>query len=201
MHSVFRLVMLALVVGYSLPRVYYRRRARHARMKEESTRPPVTENKWRLALMGIGGGGANLVGLAWLVNPDWLSWSNLDLPVWLRWVGTGLGVLAIVLGSLSHRTLDVNFTPTLRTLSDHQLVTHGIYRWIRHPLYTSFFVLFTAAFLISTNWLIGVLGVCYSMLVIDRVRHEEAMLINAFGEAYRRYMQRSGRFLPRLNPD
>ena len=65
MHSVFRLVMLALVVGYSLPRVYYRRRARHARMKEESTRPPVTESKWRLALMGISGGGANLVGLAW----------------------------------------------------------------------------------------------------------------------------------------
>ena len=91
MHSVFRLVMLALVVGYSLPRVYYRRRARHARMKEESTRPPVTESKWRLAFMGISGGGANLVGLAWLVNPDWLSWSNLDLPVWLRWVGTGLG--------------------------------------------------------------------------------------------------------------
>ena len=88
MHSVFRLVMLALVVGYSLPRVYYRRRARHARMKEESTRPPVTESKWRLALMGISGGGANLVGLAWLVNPDWLSWSNLDLPVWLRWVRT-----------------------------------------------------------------------------------------------------------------
>ena len=103
MHSVFRLVMLALVVGYSLPRVYYRRRARLARMKGESTRRPLTESKWRLVLMGISGGGANLVGFAWLVNPDWLSWSNLDLPVWLRWIGTGLGVLAIVLGSLSHR--------------------------------------------------------------------------------------------------
>ena len=124
LHSVFRLVMLALVVGYSLPRVYYRRRARQARMKEEATRRPLTESKWRLALMGISGGSANLVGLAWLVNPDWLSWSNLDLPVGLRWVGAGFGALAILLGYLSHRTLDVNFTPTLQTLTDHRLVTH-----------------------------------------------------------------------------
>jgi len=98
-----------------------------------------------------------------------------------------------------HRTLALSFTPTLQTIEGHRLVTDGIYRWIRHPMYTTFFLLFAASALLSTSWLIGLLGLIYSLLILDRVKSEETMLLKTFGEEYYLYQQRSGKFFPRLS--
>jgi protein-S-isoprenylcysteine O-methyltransferase Ste14 len=146
----------------------------------------------------ISGLGANFLGLVYLINPNWLPWSYLELPNWLRWVGGGIGLLTIVLSYFVHRTLALSFTPTLQTIEGHRLVTDGIYRWIRHPMYTTFFLLFAASALLSANWLIGLLGLIYSLLILDRVKSEEAMLLETFGEGYRSYQQGSGKFFPRL---
>ncbi|MBE9472907.1 MAG: isoprenylcysteine carboxylmethyltransferase family protein, partial [Chloroflexi bacterium] len=69
---------------------------------------------------------------------------------------------------------------------------------VRHPMYTSFFTLLAAYSLLSANWLIGLLGLFYSLLIVERVGHEERMMLNTLGEEYHHYMRRTGRFLPRL---
>src|SRR5687768_9112927 len=74
---------------------------------------------------------------AWMINPRWMAWSSVLLPVWLRWGG----VIALVAGSAllvwTFRTLGTNLTDTVVTREAHTLVVHGPYRWIRHPLYSS----------------------------------------------------------------
>jgi len=193
---VFRVTLLIMMLGYVIPRSHYHRIARHASSESLSPLKDTTESKGRLVLLGVCGLSADLLSIAWAINPKWLAWSSLPLPAWLRWLGVLSAAAAVWLGYLAHRTLGFNYTPDLRTRSGHQVVAEGIYAWIRHPMYTSFFVLLAACFLLTANWLVGLFGLGYSLLIVGRAGQEEEMLIERFGDEYRAYMQRTGRFVP-----
>ncbi|MDA8219963.1 MAG: isoprenylcysteine carboxylmethyltransferase family protein, partial [Dehalococcoidales bacterium] len=137
--------------------------------------------------------------LVYLLSPRRLAWSSLPLPAWLRWMGGALGGLSMVLLLWTHRTLGSNFSDTLHTASAQNLVTAGPYRWVRHPMYTAFFLMTTAFFLVSANWLAGALWIGgVAAVVANRVRREEELMVERFGDGYRDYMRRTGRFLPHL---
>jgi len=197
---VFRILVVVYGLAYIGPRFYYRCRAAKAGPTGESELRHVSENKLRLVLMGISGLGADCLSIAWAIEPAWLRWARLPLPLWASWAGAATGVFAVWLGYLAHRTLDTSFTATLKTLEDHRFVTDGIYRWIRHPMYTSFFAILATNFLLTLNGFIGGLGLIYALLIIERVGHEEEMLLETFGEAYESYVDCTGRFFPRLVP-
>ena len=136
--------------------------------------------------------------LAYLVNPAWMAWSSLPLPLWLRWVGAGLMAACLPLIYWVFSSLGKNVTPTVVTRQEHSLVTHGPYRWVRHPLYTVGFLAFAGLSLAAANWFIGgvlVLGVIPLAL---RTPLEEERLVERFGDDYRAYMLRTGRYWPRL---
>jgi protein-S-isoprenylcysteine O-methyltransferase Ste14 len=194
----FRIVLAVKGVAYIVPRFYYRRQAVRANPSGETELRDVRESKLRLALMAVSGLGANLLTLLWIVNPAWLSWSRLPLPDGLRWVGIVLGAIAVWSGYLAHRTLGVNYTATLKRREEQRLVIQGVYRWVRHPMYSSFFAVLATDFLLTANWLVGLLGVVYSLVIIERAGHEERILLESFGEEYRQYTLRTGRFFPRL---
>jgi len=194
----FRVALLVMAIGYIVPRFYFRSQARRADPQSQAILHGTTESKVRLALMGISGLGTHLLSIVWLIHPAWVGWSSLTLPDWLRWVGAAVGAVAVWLGYLAHRDLGLSYTPTLRTGGKRQLIVQGVYRWMRHPMYTSFFAYFIASFLLIANWLVGVLGLVYSLLILERVGHEERMLLETYGEEYRHYIQRTGRLLPRL---
>ena len=80
---------------------------------------------------------------------------------------------------------------------DQTLVTTGPYRWVRHPMYTSIFVWALAYFLMSANWFIGATWLGLGLLAVRVAEAEEVALTEKFGEAYRVYIRRTGRFLPR----
>jgi protein-S-isoprenylcysteine O-methyltransferase Ste14 len=65
-------------------------------------------------------------------------------------------------------------------------------------MYTSFALIALAYWLLSTNWFIAVIGLFYWIVVVSKVKKEEAVLIEKFGDAYREYMKHTGRFLPRV---
>jgi protein-S-isoprenylcysteine O-methyltransferase Ste14 len=135
---------------------------------------------------------------AWMINPEWMAWSRLSLPEWLRWTGV---VLAGTGGGLllwTFRSLGKNLTDTVVTRHEHKLVMHGPYRWIRHPLYTSVALLVAAMSLVAANWFFLVTGIGVLSLLVVRTRTEEANLVARFGDSYRTYMNRTGRFLPRI---
>jgi protein-S-isoprenylcysteine O-methyltransferase Ste14 len=136
--------------------------------------------------------------IAWMVDPRAMAWSSVSLPDWLRW--TGVGVTAIGVGLLvwTFRSLGKNLTDTVVTRQEHTLVLHGPYRWIRHPLYGSAALLTVAMSLIAANWLLFATGVLVVCLLVIRTRTEEEHLVRRFGDSYRMYMQRTGRFLPKI---
>jgi protein-S-isoprenylcysteine O-methyltransferase Ste14 len=95
------------------------------------------------------------------------------------------------------RTLGTNLTDTVVTRRTHTLVLHGPYRWIRHPFYDSAALLMLAISLMTANWFLLLAGSVTFGLLAFRTRIEEANLVARFGESYRRYMEGTGRFLPR----
>ena len=149
----------------------------------------------------------SVLGLAFLVSliayvgyPQAMAWSALPLPVWVRWVGFGVGLLSLLLLFWVHHSLGENFSSTLHVREKQTLVTYGPYRWVRHPMYTTLYLLVVAFFLLSANWFIGLTGFGgLTGVVAFRLKREEEVMIEKFGDDYRNYMGRTGRFLPRLS--
>ena len=136
--------------------------------------------------------------LAYIINPEWMAWSAVSLPVWLRWLGVGLGVSAGVLLIAMFRSLGRNLTDTVVTRANHTLVTIGPYRWVRHPLYVATALVVVADSLVTENLFLAATGVITVALLMLRTRTEEANLIKRFGDEYRAYMQSTGRYVPRV---
>lgn len=139
-----------------------------------------------------------LTPLVYLINPAWIVWSKIGSPEWVRWLGVGVGSLCVAGIYWLFNSIGSGITPVSATRKEHKLSTHGIYRWIRHPLYTigsSFYISFG---LISDNWFIILMGVLTFIVMAIRTPKEEANLIAKFGDEYREYMKRTGKFLPRL---
>jgi len=148
-----------------------------------------------LRLIGVAG----IFGLiAYLINPALMAWAAVTLPAWLRWTGVCLGLIAGALIVWTFRSLGRNLTDTVVTRKEHTLVTTGPYRWIRHPFYTSAALAVLANSLTAANWFLFATGAVVFLLLVVRTWKEEENLIARFGDTYRNYRQRTGRFVPRL---
>ena len=96
--------------------------------------------------------------LAYVINPAWMSWSSVELPIWVRWLGVGLGVMAAALLIVVFRNLGTNITDTVVTRANHTLVTGGPYRWVRHPYYVAFALAVAANSVVTANWFLALTG-------------------------------------------
>ena len=136
--------------------------------------------------------------IVYLVNPNLMNWSKIGLPESARWLGVGIGVFCAFGIYWLFSSIGSGISPTSATRKEHKLVTHGIYHWIRHPLYTigsSFIISFG---MMADNWFIAAFGVLAFTLMAVRTPKEEANLIEKFGDEYREYMKHTGRFLPKI---
>jgi protein-S-isoprenylcysteine O-methyltransferase Ste14 len=114
-------------------------------------------------------------------------------------VGTAVLATAVWLFWRSHTDLDRNWSPSLQLREGHALVTEGVYRLIRHPMYMSQWLWGMAQTLLLQNWIAGWASlVLFVPLYVLRVPREEQMMLEHFKEAYRVYMNRTGRVIPRL---
>jgi len=143
--------------------------------------------------------GASLVSiLLYSLDPSLMKWSALSLPTWLRWLGFFLGLIALLVFFWVLQSLGQNFSTSLTISKKQTLVTRGPYRWVRHPMYTSFVLLWVGFLLLSLNWFIGLTGIlAFAWAIVVRTPKEEQMMIDRFGEEYITYMKRTGRYLPR----
>ena len=151
-----------------------------------------------MTVIRLGGLVLWLSPFVYLINPAWMAWSKIGLPEWARWLGVALGILCAMGIYWLFSSIGSGITPTSVTRQRHALVTSGPYRWVRHPLYTFGSSLFLAFGMMADNWFIALLGVLAFIVVAIRTPREEANLIEKFGDDYRAYMKRTGRFLPRF---
>ena len=128
-----------------------------------------------------------------------LSFADYRLPAFAPWCGVVVMVAALWLFWRSHADLGLNWSFTLELRSEHQFVTHGVYRWIRHPMYASIFLWGLAQGLLLPNWLAGWSAfVPFAVMYVLRTPREERMMCEYFGQEYGDYMRRTGRLFPRL---
>jgi protein-S-isoprenylcysteine O-methyltransferase Ste14 len=151
-----------------------------------------------MTIIRIGGLVLWLSPLVYMINPSWMAWSKINLPEWVRWIGVGFGILCVFGIYWLFSSIGSGITPTSGTRKEHKLITNGIYRYIRHPLYTFGASLFISFGMMADLWFIAALGIVTFILMAIRTPKEEANLIEKFGDEYREYMNRTGRFLPKL---
>ena len=112
------------------------------------------------------------------------------------WIGIGLILIGMIIRFFAIITLKKNFSGRLRIRADHNLVTNGIYHWIRHPAYLGG-ILFFLGFPIIMSSVLGFLVMFLIVpLILRRIRNEESMLIERFGSEYEEYIKQSKKLIP-----
>jgi len=148
---------------------------------------------------------AGIVALAGLIGVHWLalyefsqkfSQSDQTGVSFVSGVAIALVIAAIVLSQIAIRTLG-RFFDRLTIQSEHRLVTEGVYSLIRHPIYTSYILLFTGyCLLLQGIWSLGLLIVVCIIWFGSRITREEAMLFEKFGDGYEQYCIKTKRLIP-----
>ncbi|MET4182684.1 protein-S-isoprenylcysteine O-methyltransferase Ste14 [Bradyrhizobium sp. JR7.2] len=112
----------------------------------------------------------------------------------LAWLGLLFAIAALGMFHLTHRALGRNWSVSLDVRENHELVTEGIYRRVRHPMYSTFWLWAVAQALLLPNWVAGFAGLAgFGVLYFGRVAREERMMLETFGDSYRVYMEQTGR--------
>jgi protein-S-isoprenylcysteine O-methyltransferase Ste14 len=158
-----------------------------ARTQTEARDPSRT---WMVvgSLLGIGLAFL-LAGVGKLPGPDWL-------PVVL---GVALMVAGTVLRYWSVHVLGRFFTVTVDIGEGHRVVDTGPYALLRHPSYTGMLVVYLGIGIALDSWLsVASVVVIPTLAVLNRIRHEEAVLVTQLGRDYERYQGRTKRLVPGL---
>jgi len=196
--SVFRVAFWVLFGGVFVMRIYFALRVSRAGERVMPDRQAVEqEGRGMFAVRVL----LFFLLLAWLalyaINPPWMEVLSVPFPGWLRWVGFALGLASLGFWVWTQVALGKEWSPQLQLREEHHLVTTGPYARIRHPLYTAMIGYGTSLALVTANWVFVVLAVAMIAGLFARVPKEEQMMIEEFGEEYKAYMQRTGRFFPK----
>lgn len=128
--------------------------------------------------------------LAYIILPEY----DLGMPL-LQWVGGPLALFGLLILLLSMLQLNTNLSPFPSPKTHSQLVTKGVYRYMRHPIYTG--IIFAAAGIGLVDQDLGKLLVSLALLVLFYFKsdYEEELLVKKFGAAYTKYQTQTRRFL------
>lgn len=192
----FKYLFLAGLIAEEIIRFPHRRRQRQewrARRLAE-TRTSLLD----FALDMLAFAGMEIIPLIYILTP-WLDFADYALPAWARWLGLPLMAGALWLLWHAHADLGRNWSPTLQIMESHALVTGGVYRHIRHPIYAAVWLMGLAQLLLLANWIAGPARLLLFLPVyLVRVPREERMMLDHFGNEYRAYMDRTGAIIPHL---
>lgn len=183
------LFCLALVASVAI-RIPHDQLSKKTQVKE-TRRGPL-----ELFLLGLIAVGGLLLPVLFIFTPL-LSFANYGFSP----VALGAGCLATAawlwLFHRAHADLGRNWSATLEVRDDHHLITTGVYTWVRHPMYSSLFLHAGAQALLLANWIAGpAMFCCFVTMFALRLRPEEKMMQDTFGEQYSAYCARTKRLIP-----
>jgi protein-S-isoprenylcysteine O-methyltransferase Ste14 len=135
--------------------------------------------------------------ILYLINPQWMSWASLPIPDALRWFGVIITIGGFALLGWSQVALGRNWSDQPRITESQIFIENGPYQWVRHPIYSAFIMILGSSLLITANWFIGGLWLLITLVDInERIKFEEAKMVEQFGDEYQSYMQRTGSLYP-----
>jgi protein-S-isoprenylcysteine O-methyltransferase Ste14 len=188
--SVAKLTFVLLAIGWYAIRFEHARRSRRVLVRHNAR--DIREN----ALLLISLSGLGILPLLYVATafPRFADYTFRSAQAWL---GVVFAAAAMLLFQMTHRALGRNWSITLQLRQDHKLITSGVYRRIRHPMYTAFWLWAIAQACLLPNWFAGFSGlVGFGVLFFGRVAREEQMMLRTFGDDYRDYMSKTYRIIP-----
>jgi protein-S-isoprenylcysteine O-methyltransferase Ste14 len=143
-----------------------------------------------LAMLGF------FVPLIWVVSPAF-SFAEHSLHLCPLIAGVVCIVVGLWLFYRSHVDLGTNWSVTLQVRDQHRLITDGVYRRIRHPMYLALFLYSVGQVLVVPNWFAGPSYlITFGLLFAVRLPNEERMMLDQFGDEYATYMAKTKRVVP-----
>lgn len=188
---IYRVTALVLYVAYMLVR-----NVSEAKLKRGSKFEGLAnaEKSDRLELWVVGFGSVPV--WVYMLSP-WLDFAAMGLPDALRWLGVMVALFGTYVFWWSHHTLAENWTPFIEAPPGARLITGGPYRWVRHPMYSSFLLFNGGLWLVSSNWIAGGFAfLSFLWMYLHRVGREERMMVELFGDEYRAFAEKTGRVIP-----
>lgn len=138
------------------------------------------------------------IAIFYLINPVWLSLSFLVVPDILRWFGLFLIIISFPIIIWVHQILGRAYSYALETKNGQSLITTGPFSRVRHPLYSGHNIFNIGMVLLTLNIPLTIFAIFGIPLTYVRMRDEERMMMNEFGEEYKKYMRRTGRIFPKF---
>ncbi len=199
--NIFALIYLANALGAYFIRIPFLKMNAHAQEPQDrmSQRQRIRQEGYLLStLMVLWFFAAMLLPVSFILT-DWFTRLDFRLPDFCYYVGIAVLVPSLWLLWRAHTDLARSWSAVVQIKQDQQLVTTGIYHWIRHPIYSAHLLWGAAQVLLIHNWICGFAGFALIVLImLLRIPREEKLLIDQYGEEYSRYMQTTGALFPRL---
>jgi|SRR3974390_268449 len=173
---------------------------RYPRMRRSRKTPIVQRHDSRreTLLVGISYTGLFFIPLIYSIT-DQPKFANYAFHPVQAWIGLFTLIAAMALLYRTHRDLGRLWSMTLELRGEHKLVTYGVYKSLRHPMYSAFWLWAVSQAFLLPNWVAGLAGlVGFGVLFFARVNREERMMVEKFGDEYRAYMARTRRIIPRI---
>ena len=131
---------------------------------------------------------------------SWDRWPiSHEFTDMLGWIAVPFLGVGLALFCYGHYTIGRYWNIQVRIQAGHRLVMEGPYRWVRHPLYTALFVGYLGTVIGLQSWVLLLWFPLFVWSYVIFAAEEERVMERGFGEAYRRYRQQTGGFLPRAS--
>ena len=168
----------------------------HAKRNKTNTIESNLKGDLEKILIGLVFLGMMIVPLIYIFT-NLLSFANYRLPNMFHIVGLIVIIPMLWLFYRSHKDLGANWSVSLEIREKHDIVDTGVYKHIRHPMYSAIWLWCIVQALLLNNYIAGLSGiVCFGLLYILRVKKEEDMMIAVFGDDYKNYMKKTKRIIP-----
>jgi protein-S-isoprenylcysteine O-methyltransferase Ste14 len=192
----FRIAVAFIIVTALCVSGFFRRRAAQTGEKISSRE----EGLFILVVLRLSGLLMSTSVLAYVIHPPAMDWAAVALPRRLRYLAMAVSLAVAPLLGWTLSALGRNITSTVVVRREHSLVTTGPYRWVRHPLYTFGAITWLSVSVMAANAFMVAIMLVGAVGLLLRTPKEEAHLIERFGDEYREYAKRTGRYLPRIFP-
>jgi protein-S-isoprenylcysteine O-methyltransferase Ste14 len=193
LQEIFNWIWLVLFIVIVVVRKAHERKAsRRIRLKGT----PIVE----AALMVLWGVAAGVLPLLFIFS-TWLDFADMPftMPSAFGFIGTVFFLISIWLLHRSHADLGKLWSPTVEPEAGQRLVTDGVYKQIRHPMYAAHVLWGMAQALLLPNLIAGPLALVLMFAVIGlRIPREEKAMLEEFGDDYNQYMKMTGRIFPKM---
>jgi protein-S-isoprenylcysteine O-methyltransferase Ste14 len=187
-----KIAWLVGVVAWYVIRYPYARRAKRIGIRRRRDRPG------ELALLFVAALGLFVVPLIYVLTGQ-PALADYQFTSVQGIIGVLVFIGALWLFQRSHQDLGRNWSIGLDIREQQSVVSTGVYSRIRHPMYAAFWLQAVAQALLLPNWIAGPAGlVAVALLFFARVGREERLMLEEFGDDYRRYMARTSRIVPGL---